>query len=144
MSANSPAARKLKREYGRLAADPVHPGIFVRPLETNFLHAHFILSGEVFHDTPYEGGVYHGLLIFPKNYPFAPPAILTRTPSGRFKPNDQICFSMSNYHPESWEPSASSYFFACLLFFCFSQLVVCSSSSSNDFFSFRSGRFEPY
>ena len=104
MSANSPAVRKLKREYARLAADPVHPGIFVRPLETNFLHAHFLLSGEVFHDTPYEGGVYHGLLIFEKEYPFKPPAILTRTPSGRFKPNDQICFSMSNYHPESWDP----------------------------------------
>jgi len=107
MSSNSPAVRKLKREYGRLEAEPVHPGIFVRPLETNFLHAHFILSGEVFYDTPYEGGVYHGVLQFPKEYPFKPPSIITRTPSGRFNPNNKICFSMSDFHPESWEPSWS-------------------------------------
>lgn len=76
MSSNSPAVRKLKREYGRLEAEPVHKGISVRPLESNFLHAHFLLSGEVFHDTPYEGGVYHGVLQFPKEYPFKPPSII--------------------------------------------------------------------
>jgi len=107
MSSNSAAVRKLKREYGRLEAEPVHQGIFVRPLESNFLHAHFLLSGEVFHDTPYEGGVYHGVLQFPKEYPFKPPSIITRTPSGRFNPNNKICFSMSDFHPESWEPSWS-------------------------------------
>ena len=93
MSSNSPAVRKLKREYGRLEAEPVHKGISVRPLESNFLHAHFLLSGEVFHDTPYEGGVYHGVLQFPKEYPFKPPSIIMRTPSGRFNPNNKICFS---------------------------------------------------
>ena len=107
MSSNSPAVRKLKREYGRLEAEPVHEGISVRPLESNFLHAHFLLSGEVFHDTPYEGGVYHGVLQFPKEYPFKPPSIIMRTPSGRFNPNNKICFSMSDFHPESWEPSWS-------------------------------------
>jgi len=26
------------------------------------------------------------------------------TPSGRFEPNKAICMSMSNYHPETWNP----------------------------------------
>lgn len=26
------------------------------------------------------------------------------TPSGRFKTNTQLCMSMTNYHPESWNP----------------------------------------
>lgn len=26
------------------------------------------------------------------------------TPSGRFAPNERICLSMSDYHPESWNP----------------------------------------
>mmetsp|Transcript_22738 Transcript_22738/g.47206 ORF Transcript_22738/g.47206 Transcript_22738/m.47206 type:complete len:425 (-) Transcript_22738:3956-5230(-) len=105
MSSSTQAIRKLKREYASLAAEPPHVGITVRPLEANFLHAHFLLSGEVFYDTPYEGGVYHGVLKFPKEYPFKPPSIICRTPSGRFKINEKICFSMSDFHPESWQPS---------------------------------------
>ena len=27
------------------------------------------------------------------------------TPSGRFEPNDRICLSMSDFHPESWNPA---------------------------------------
>lgn len=99
------AVRKLKREYAALEAEPPHEGITVRPLESNFLHAHFLLAGEVFYHTPYEGGVYHGVLKFPKEYPFKPPSIIMRTPSGRFAVNEKICFSMSDFHPETWVPS---------------------------------------
>jgi ubiquitin-conjugating enzyme E2 J2 len=80
------------------------PGAIARPLETNFLHAHFILHGVVFEDTPYEGGCYHGVLKFPTNYPMKPPIIIMRTPSGRFNPDRKICFSMSDFHPELWNP----------------------------------------
>ena len=27
------------------------------------------------------------------------------TPSGRFEPNKPLCFSMSDFHPETWNPS---------------------------------------
>mmetsp|Transcript_24759 Transcript_24759/g.38547 ORF Transcript_24759/g.38547 Transcript_24759/m.38547 type:complete len:118 (-) Transcript_24759:120-473(-) len=27
------------------------------------------------------------------------------TPNGRFKPSTRICMSMSDYHPETWNPS---------------------------------------
>ena len=97
------AVRKLKKEYTTLEKDPV-PGAVVRPLESNFLHAHFLLHGEVFFDTPFEGGVYHGVLKFPKNYPFAPPSVIMRTSSGRFEQDKPICFSMSDFHPELWSP----------------------------------------
>lgn len=97
------AVRKLKKEYTTLEKDPV-PGVVVRPLESNFLHAHFLLHGEVFFDTPFEGGVYHGVLKFPKNYPFAPPSVIMRTSSGRFEQDKRICFSMSDFHPELWSP----------------------------------------
>jgi ubiquitin-conjugating enzyme E2 J2 len=101
----SVAIRRLKKEYQELHKNPVHAGIFVQPNEANFLHAHFLLSGESFHDTAYEGGVYHGVLKFPPNYPLKPPSVLMYTPSGRFKVNQRICFSYSDFHPELWCPA---------------------------------------
>jgi ubiquitin-conjugating enzyme E2 J2 len=101
--ASSAASRKLKKEYATLEKEPVL-GAVVSPLESNFLHAHFLLHGDVFVDTPFEGGVYHGVLKFPKNYPFAPPSVIMRTPSGRFELNKRICFSLSDFHPELWNP----------------------------------------
>ena len=101
--AQSGAIRRLKKEYASLYKEPA-PGTSVRPLETNFLHAHFILHGEVFYDTPYEGGIFHGVLKFPANYPIKPPTVIMRTPSGRFEPSKKICFSMSDFHPELWNP----------------------------------------
>lgn len=50
------------------------------------------------------GGVYWGKLIFPSGYPFKPPSILMLTPSGRFAVNTRLCLSMSDFHPESWNP----------------------------------------
>eukprot|EP00555_Chaetoceros_dichaeta_P014576 CAMPEP_0198271018 /NCGR_PEP_ID=MMETSP1447-20131203/47473_1 /TAXON_ID=420782 /ORGANISM="Chaetoceros dichaeta, Strain CCMP1751" /LENGTH=450 /DNA_ID=CAMNT_0043963389 /DNA_START=12 /DNA_END=1364 /DNA_ORIENTATION=- len=101
--AQNAAIRRLKKEYANLQKEPT-PGAHVQPLETNFLHAHFILLGEVFYDTPYEGGVYHGVLKFPSNYPLKPPTVIMRTPSARFQPDQKICFSMSDFHPELWNP----------------------------------------
>lgn len=105
--AQSDAIRRLRKEYTSLLKDPA-PGTFAKPLETNFLHAHFLLHGEVFYDTPYEGGVYHGVLKFPSNYPMKPPTVIMRTPSGRFQPDQKICFSMSDFHPELWNPMWST------------------------------------
>ncbi len=68
-------------------------------------------------DSPFAGGEYHGVLLFPPEYPFKPPGIKARTytsarrsdltfmqmltPSGRFQPDKKICFSMSDFHPGS-------------------------------------------
>lgn len=58
-------------------------------------------------DTPYVGGQYHGILKFPSDYPYNPPAIRMFTPSGRFKPGMRLCLSISDYHPKSWNPAWS-------------------------------------
>lgn len=43
---------------------------------------HYVITGPP--ETPYEGGQYHGTLIFPSDYPFKPPAIRMITPSGEY------------------------------------------------------------
>ena len=35
----------------------------------------------------------------------APPAIYMMTPSGRFIPNIKVCLSISDFHPETWNPA---------------------------------------
>ena len=56
---------------------------------------------------PYAGGEYHGILEFPSEYPMKPPAIKMLTPSGRFEVGPRLCLTISDYHPESWNPSWS-------------------------------------
>ena len=64
------------------------------------LEWHFCIEGPA--GSPYQGGYYHGIIRFPQEYPFKPPSIRMLTPSGRFEPNQRICLSMSDFHPETW------------------------------------------
>ncbi|KAI8326108.1 UBC-like protein [Martensiomyces pterosporus] len=102
--ASKAAAKRLSKEYTLMKKSPPEY-ITAKPLEKNILEWHYILTGPP--NSPYDGGEYHGRLIFPKEYPFAPPAIQMITPNGRFKVNMDICTSMSNYHPQSWNPAWS-------------------------------------
>ena len=102
--ASRQATKRLNKEYKSIQANPP-PYIIAHPSEDNILEWHYVLTGP--QDTPYEGGQYHGLLRFPPQYPFQPPSILMITPSGRFKPNTRICLSMSDYHPDTWNPAWS-------------------------------------
>ena len=68
----------------------------------NFLEWEYLLIGAP--DTVYAGGVYHGRVRFTKDYPFKPPSILMTTPNGRFEINKRLCLSISDYHPETWNP----------------------------------------
>ena len=43
-------------------------------------------------------------LRFPQEYPYKPPSVLLLTPSGRFAVNSRLCLSMSDFHPETWNP----------------------------------------
>lgn len=92
---------RLAREYRALERSPVE---FVRTAAdpANVLDLHFVVHGVP--DTPYAEGYYHGVLRFPPEYPLVPPAIIVHTPSGRFEPGVRLCLSMSDYHPESWNP----------------------------------------
>lgn len=64
---------------------------------------HFTLRGP--RDTEFEGGVYHGRILLPADYPFKPPNIMLLTPNGRFEVRKKICLSISAYHPEEWQPA---------------------------------------
>lgn len=73
-----------------------------KPLEEDILTLHYVIEGPP--DSPYAGGHYHGVLKFPPEYPMKPPSVLMLTPNGRFSVNTRICLSMSDFHPETWNP----------------------------------------
>ncbi|KAK9767374.1 Ubiquitin-conjugating enzyme E2 6 [Basidiobolus ranarum] len=102
--ASKAASKRLTKEYMAIQKSPI-PFITTKPLEENVLEWHYVLTGPP--DTPYQGGQYHGKVIFPSEYPFKPPSIRMITPSGRFKPNARICLSMSEFHPNTWNPAWS-------------------------------------
>jgi ubiquitin-conjugating enzyme E2 J2 len=76
--------------------------LVAHPSPNNILDWHYVLKGG--QGTDYEGGYYHGKIVFPEQYPFKPPAISVVTPSGRFHTNMRLCLSMSDFHPETWNP----------------------------------------
>ena len=41
------------------------------------------------------GGLYHGRIVLPVNYPLSPPSIIMLNDSGRFEKGKKICLSMS-------------------------------------------------
>ncbi|XP_030748123.1 ubiquitin-conjugating enzyme E2 J2-like [Sitophilus oryzae] len=103
-SATSSATSRLKQDYLRLKKDPV-PYVNAEPLPSDILEWHYVVSGP--ENTPYEGGYYHGKLVFPRDFPFKPPAIYMITPNGRFKTNKKLCLSISDFHPDTWNPAWS-------------------------------------
>ncbi|CAJ1368654.1 unnamed protein product [Effrenium voratum] len=102
--ADKAALTRLRREYAIIQQSQKTPHIVARPSESNMLVWHFVLH-DLPAETPYRGGVYEGKLAFPREYPLKPPAIYMITPSGRFEVNTRLCLSMSDFHPESWNPS---------------------------------------
>jgi ubiquitin-conjugating enzyme E2 J2 len=96
------ATKRLTKEYATISKSPP-PYIIAHPSEQNILEWHYILTGP--ENTPYDGGQYWGTLVFPPNYPFAPPAIRMHTPSGRFQPSTRLCLSISDFHPKSFNPA---------------------------------------
>ncbi|XP_041836794.1 ubiquitin-conjugating enzyme E2 J2 [Melanotaenia boesemani] len=98
------ATQRLKQDYLRIKKDPV-PYICAEPLPSNILEWHYVVRGP--EKTPYEGGYYHGKLIFPREFPFKPPSIYMITPNGRFKCNTRLCLSITDFHPDTWNPAWS-------------------------------------
>ena len=101
--ASDMCTRRLARELKAIQTNPMtNPKVYTRPLESNLLEWHYVIEGSK--DTPYESGFYWGKLIFPKTYPLKPPSVMMLTPNGRFITGRRLCLSMSDYHPESWNP----------------------------------------
>lgn len=72
------------------------------PDSKNIYEWHYCIFG--LKDCAYENGFYHGKLMFPPEYPMKPPGIMMLTPNGRFEPKSRICLSISDFHPETWNP----------------------------------------
>jgi len=103
--ASSQAVRRLRKELEQLQRHG-NKQVVVRPSDKNMLEWHFVLL-ELPEDTVYAGGVYHGKLLFPEQYPHAPPSLIMITPSGRLEVKKRLCLSMTDFHPESWNPAWS-------------------------------------
>jgi len=93
--------KRIMQEVRELQQNP-SSDYDAHPLEDNLFEWHFTIAGPK--ETPFEGGIYHGRIILPPEYPHKPPDIVLLTPNGRFETNTKICLSLTSYHPESWTP----------------------------------------
>ncbi|XP_014521555.1 ubiquitin-conjugating enzyme E2 34 isoform X1 [Vigna radiata var. radiata] len=93
--------KRLQKEYRALCKEPVSH-VVARPSPSDILEWHYVLEGS--EGTPFAGGYYYGKIKFPPEYPYKPPGISMTTPNGRFMTQKKICLSMSDFHPESWNP----------------------------------------
>lgn len=96
--------KRLNKEYQYIQLNQT-PYILAKPNESNILEWHYLLTGPP--DTPFSEGQYHGILKFPSEYPFKPPSIIMITPNAKFLCNTRLCLSMSDYHPDLWNPAWS-------------------------------------
>lgn len=127
----SSATQRLKQDYIRIVRDPV-PYLIAHPLPSNILEWHYVVRGP--EGTPYEGGMYHGKLLFPSEFPFKPPSIYMITPNGRFKCNTRLCLSISDFHPDTWNPAWSvSTILTGLLSFMLEKNPTLGSIQSSDY-----------
>ncbi|XP_044496482.1 ubiquitin-conjugating enzyme E2 34-like [Mangifera indica] len=99
--AEKACVKRLQKEYRALCKEPVSH-VVASPSPNDILEWHYVLEGS--EGTPFAGGYYYGKIKFPPEYPYKPPGITMITPSGRFMTQKKICLSMSDFHPESWNP----------------------------------------
>ncbi|KAJ6394320.1 hypothetical protein OIU77_023530 [Salix suchowensis] len=99
--AEKSCVKRLQKEYRALCKEPVSH-VVARPSPSDILEWHYVLEGS--EGTPFAGGYYYGKIKFPPEYPYKPPGIIMITPNGRFMTQKKICLSMSDFHPESWNP----------------------------------------
>lgn len=122
---------RLQKEYKAILKDPA-PQITAHPAPNNLLEWHYVLEGSS--GTDFAGGCYHGKVNFPPQYPFKPPSIIMLSPNGRFATNTKLCLSMSDFHPESWNPmwSVSTILTGLLSFMLESQHTTGAISSTRE------------
>ena len=93
--------KRIQKEYRDLLKNPIE-NIIILPNTDNIYEWHYVILGT---EEPYKKGLYYGILTLPNEYPYKAPRIIMKTPNGRFKQDTRLCFSMSDYHQESWNPN---------------------------------------
>lgn len=102
MNHRNPAIKRILADVKELQRHP-SSRYHAQPLEENMFEWHFTIRGP--EDTPFAGGMYHGRILLPAEYPFKPPNIVFLTKNGRFEVGTKICLSISAYHEETWQPA---------------------------------------
>lgn len=102
MNTKNPAIKRIMADVRELEKHP-SSRYWAEPLEENFFEWHFTIRGPT--GSHFEGGMYHGRILLPAEYPFKPPNIVFMTRNGRFEVGTKICLSISAYHEESWQPA---------------------------------------
>lgn len=109
---NTPSMRRIMSEWKQVQAEGLAMGdgsYSVRGNSTdtfrlkpvgNMFEWHFTFLGA--RDSPFEGGLYHGSITLPADYPQSGPAVRLLTHNQRFKVGSRICLSASEYHQETW------------------------------------------
>ncbi|XP_061344791.1 ubiquitin-conjugating enzyme E2 32-like [Gastrolobium bilobum] len=100
----NPAVKRILQEVKEMQSNPSDDFMSL-PIEENIFEWQFAIRGPC--DTEFEGGIYHGRIQLPSEYPFKPPSFMLLSPNGRFETQTKICLSISNHHPEHWQPSWS-------------------------------------
>ncbi|KAJ0076303.1 hypothetical protein Patl1_35224 [Pistacia atlantica] len=90
----NPAVKRILQEVKEMKSNPLDDFMSL-PLEENIFEWQFAIRGPC--DTESEGGIYHGRIQLPAEYPFKPPSFILLTPNGRFETQIKICFSISNH-----------------------------------------------
>jgi ubiquitin-protein ligase len=103
---------RLSREYQKLVEEPVDNVSFDVD-QNNLLIWKFSILGP--HDSPYEGGIYDGNIIFPSSYPTNPPKVEFKTKlfHPNVYPDGKLCISILHegndttgyeHEKERWRP----------------------------------------
>lgn len=93
--------KRIKREIEIYSKDNFKfPNLILRPCEEDILKWYFIVYD--LKDTPYDGGVYFGKVVLPKEYPLKPPDFYFITPNGRFEVMTKICTTFSSFHQDTY------------------------------------------
>ncbi|KAJ6324669.1 hypothetical protein OIU76_011877 [Salix suchowensis] len=100
----NPSVKRILQEFREAQSNPSEDFMSL-PLEENIFEWQFAIRGPT--GTEFDGGIYHGRIQLPAEYPFKPPSFMLLTPNGRFETQTKICLSISNHHPEHWQPSWS-------------------------------------
>ncbi|WIA18651.1 hypothetical protein OEZ85_003356 [Tetradesmus obliquus] len=100
----NPAVKRIMQEIKEMLGETC-ADFMADALEDDIFEWHFVVRGPP--DTEFEGGIYHGRILLPSEYPFKPPSFMMLTPNGRFQTGVKVCLSISSHHPEHWQPSWS-------------------------------------
>lgn len=96
----NPGVKRIMQEIKEIRQD-TSGDILAEALENDIFEWHFVIRGP--RDTEFDGGIYHGRILLPAEYPFKPPAFMMLTPNGRFETGVKICLSISTHQQKAEE-----------------------------------------